>query len=109
MPERDGLTESSMNFDLENVRPFLARLQPHIESGFADADVDTLAEFVATTTVEQGRETTLTIVVNGAETPLVVRVFMDDIDAPDLYFFTCAELAAKIDSEYDAMCEELGI
>jgi len=34
---------------------------------------------------------------------------MDDIDAPDLYFFTSAELAAKIDSEYEAMCEELGI
>ena len=109
MSDRAALIESSMNFDLENVRPFLVRLQPHIESGFTDADVGRLADFVAETPVEQERETTLTVVANGSETPLVFRVFMDDIDAPDLYFFTSAELAAKIDSEYEAMCEELGI
>jgi hypothetical protein len=34
------LQESSGNFDLENVRPFLERIKPLIESGFADAEIN---------------------------------------------------------------------
>ena len=109
MTDRASLTEASMNFDLENVQPFLARIAKHIESGFTDAEIKTVAEFVANTDVEDEREMTLSVVANGQSTPLVIRTFMDDIDAPDLYFFTSADLAAKITSEYHALCEELGI
>lgn len=109
MGDRDSLTEASMNFDFENVQPFLARMAKHIESGFTDAEVKTVAEFIAKTEVESERELTLTVVVDGQTTPLVIRVFMDDIDAPDIYFFTSADLAATIDSEFESFCEELGI
>ena len=108
MTDRASLTEASMNFDLENVQPFLARIAKHIESGFTDAEIKTVAEFVANTDVEDEREMTLSVVADGQSTPLVIRAFMDDIDAPDLYFFTSADLAAKITSEYHALCEELG-
>lgn len=45
-----------MNFDLENVRPFLERIRPHIESDFADAQIDELVAFIEATPVEQERE-----------------------------------------------------
>ncbi|TWU50708.1 hypothetical protein Poly51_40010 [Rubripirellula tenax] len=109
MTDPAGLTESSMNFDLENVQPFLLRIAKHIESGFTDAEIKTVAEFVANTDVEDEREMTLSVVADGQSTPLVIRAFMDDIDAPDLYFFTSANLAAKIDAEFESFCEELGI
>ncbi|GAB5407281.1 MAG: hypothetical protein Aurels2KO_55120 [Aureliella sp.] len=107
--DRASLTEASMNFDLENVQPFLARIAKHIESGFSDTEIKTVAEFVGNTEVEDEHEMTLSVVADGQSTPLVIRVFMDDIDAPDLYFFTSADLASEITSEYDGMCEELGI
>ena len=109
MTDHAGLTEASMNFDLENVQPFLVRIAQHIDTGFTDAEIKTVAEFVANTEVEDERETNLSVVVGGQTTPLIIRAFMDDINAPDLYFFTSADLAAKIDSEYETFCEELGI
>ena len=33
------LEETSMNFDSENIRPFLERLKPLVESGFSDSDI----------------------------------------------------------------------
>lgn len=98
-----------MNFDLENVRAFLNRLRSHITAGFDDAEISRVAEFVANTPVESERETILEVVANGVSSPLVVRVFMDDVDAPDLYFFTSPELGAKIDDEFEVFCGELGI
>lgn len=109
MTDFANLTEASMNFDLENVQPFLVRMAKHIESGFTGTEIRAIAEFVADTGVQDEREITLSVVVDGHSTPLVIRAFMDDIDAPDLYFFTTADLAAKIDSEFEAFCEELGI
>ena len=59
--------------------------------------------------MEHEREMRLEVAHGGSPTPLVVRVFMGDIDAPDLYFFTFAGLAEKISNECDAFCEELGL
>ena len=35
----EELEESSTNFDMENVRPFLLRISPLIESGFGEAQI----------------------------------------------------------------------
>jgi hypothetical protein len=105
----ENLIEVSMNLDLEIVRPFLERIRPHIDSGFADSQIDELVGFIEATPVEHEREMRLEVADGGSPTPLVVRVFMDDIDAPDLYFFTSAGLAEKIRNERDAFCEELGL
>ena len=106
---RKNLTEASMNFDLVNVRPFLERIRPHIRSGFGDVQIDDLVEFIESTPVEDEREMQFAVVYRDSPTPLVVVVFMDDVDSPDLYFFTSAELAEKISNECDAFSEELEI
>jgi hypothetical protein len=36
----DELQESSTNFDRENVRPFLQRISPLLDSGFGEAQID---------------------------------------------------------------------
>lgn len=105
----NGLFETSMNFDLHNVRSFLARIAGLVSSGFSQSDIDKVATFVESTPADQQRDMRLEVSHDGSTTPLVVRVFMDDIDAPDLYFFTSQSLAKKIDDEYDVFCEESGI
>lgn len=39
---------------------------------------------------------------NGQPTRFVVAAYKDDSDAPDLYFFTTPDVAAKIDKEFAA-------
>lgn len=103
------LEESSMNFDMENVRPFLQRIAPFIDSGFGAPEIDLVEKMVNATDHDQEGELSFQITHAGAPHRFVVRVFMDDIDAPDLYFFGPKALAERIDDEMDTFCEELGI
>ena len=102
-----GPYESSMNFDMEHVRPFLERLRDRQAIGF---DVDALARFTEETEVQDERKTATSANFEGRQVPLRFSVFMDDIDAPDLYFF-CDEKALidRIDAEWEDFTEELGI
>lgn len=105
----DDLIESSMNFDLENVRPFLQRIVPHIVAGFGPAEVDRVVSLVES--MEHNDEQTLEFEIEdvGQRSVFRVGIFMDDIDAPDMYFFGPAGLAERIDAEMESFCEELGI
>ena len=99
--------EASMNFDTAQVRPFLARLKAKL---LPDLDVDKLARFISATQVEQERATRITVHIDGRAEAIEVRVFMDDIDAPDLAFRTASpELAEAIDRQMEAFAEEQGI
>ena len=106
-PASAGEYEASMNFDLETVRPFLHRLQDRRRLVF---DVDRLARFAEETSVENERETAVPVSFEGRGSTLRYSVFMDDIDAPDLYFFSSDKgLIDAIDAEYTEFTEELGI
>ena len=102
------LTEASMNFDLDAVGPFLAGLTTLVE-GFGDAEVRQLSEDIAGIPVESERSWDFMVRYQGVEVPLRVRAFMDDIDAPDLYFFTSPELAGAIQRELSIYAESLGM
>ena len=99
--------ESSMNFDLENVRPFLQRLHERRGIGL---DVDALVRFAEETPVEEERGMQRGCTFEGRTIPLRFSVFMDDVDAPDLYFYAPDKaLIDTIDAEFGAFCEELGL
>jgi hypothetical protein len=97
-----------MNFDLDGVGPFLSRLTTMIE-GFGDAEVRQLSQDIAAIPIESERSWDFMVQYQGAEVPLRVRAFMDDIDAPDLYFFTSPELAGAIQRELLAFAELQGM
>jgi hypothetical protein len=97
-----------MNFDLDGVGPFLSRLTTLVE-GFGDGEVRQLSEGIAAIPVESERTWDFMVRYQGAEVPLQVRAFMDDIDAPDLYFFSSPELAGAIQRELTAYAESLGM
>jgi hypothetical protein len=102
------LSETSMNFDSELVEPFLERVST-IVSGFGGTQIAKVTELIDELDVDEEEELRFEVEHGGRATPLRIRVFMDDADAPDLYFFTSPELAAEIEELYESFCEEHGI
>jgi hypothetical protein len=108
-PPQEELQEFSTNFDSEMVRPFLERIQPFIESGFGSAQIEQVCQVVATLPHDQ--ECTLEFQIRhaGRDARFKVHIFMDDIDAPDIYFFSPSALKQQIESEFQRFAGERGI
>ncbi len=103
------LQEFSTNFDSKMVRPFLERIQPFIESGFGSAQIEQVCQVVAALPHDQERILEFQIRYAGEDAKFEVHIFMDDIDAPDIYFFASAPLREQIESEFHRFAEERGI
>lgn len=96
-----------MNFDLENVEPFLTRINNRLN---LNLPIDKLVWMTHETTIENEQSMTVQVTFENSKIQLEYRVFMDDIDAPDLYFFTPSKnLAESIEAELEAFSDELGI
>jgi len=86
--------EASMNFDLENVRPFLTELDAKFKFGL---NINEMVAFAESVDVEDEKSLAVDISYEGQAFKMIFTVFMDDIEAPDLYFFLGqAELAEEI-------------
>lgn len=86
--------EASMNFDLGNVVPFLTDLDAKFKFGL---DVKELGIFSTAVPVEAEKSVVVDIFDSGRKSKMEFRVFMDDIDAPDLYmFFDSSKLSESV-------------
>ena len=103
------LEEASMNFDLENVRPFLERLKPLIESGFSDDEILRVQRMMESMKVDEEKEVEFPIQYRGSRSVLRIGIFMDDVDSPDVYFFTHPKLAEEIGVQMKKFADDLGI
>jgi hypothetical protein len=96
-----------MNFDLESLEPFLQRLAQKIE-GFSPVEIAAVMRGVSEMAVDEERDWNFTVQHAGSPVPLRVHIFLDDVDAPDLAFFTSAELASLIQEELVLFAQEQG-
>ncbi|WP_372170199.1 hypothetical protein [Xanthomonas axonopodis] len=94
-----------MNFDQEGIRPFLHELSSSIASNL---DADALTEAIATLPVEQTGNWEFSVNSDGQTERLVIVAFKDDIDAPDLSFYTSPGLAAKIQRQLESFAQVQG-
>jgi hypothetical protein len=108
-PLQEELQGFSTNFDSEMVRPFLERIQPFIESGFGSAQIEQVCQVVATLPHDQERTLEFQIRHTRKDAKFKVHIFMDDIDAPDIYFFSPSALMEQIKSEFQRFAKERGI
>ena len=108
-PQPAASSEASMNFDLENLAPFLERVSGLVETGFGEAEIADLTAEVSAMALDDERQWSFSVTHAGQPTALQVRVFMGDIDAPDVAFFTSDPLAEAIRQELTAFAEALGI
>ena len=112
-PEQ-SVFEASMNFDLENVKSFLVRINNQLD---LNLPIDDLIRMTRQTEIETEQSRTMQIVFAGSGTQLEYRVFMDDINAPDLAIFTPSQGLAEsiqyqktllpMSSEYDRLNKTL--
>ncbi|MCC4612987.1 hypothetical protein LL963_12920 [Xanthomonas campestris pv. esculenti] len=100
-----GLTEASMNFDQEGVGPFLHELSSSITS---NVDAGALTKAVDSLPVEQTGNWEFSVNSGGQTERLVVVAFKDDVDAPDLAFYTSPELTAKIQRQLESFAQAQG-
>ncbi|GAA4871063.1 hypothetical protein [Luteimonas vadosa] len=107
--DTSGLTEASMNLDQEHVRPLLTEISQLFSAGFTQDSAAKLADQVDGLWVGQSGNWEFSIIFNGQPARLVVAAYKDDTDAPDLYFFSSPDVAARIDKELVAFSEAHGI
>lgn len=101
------LHEASMNFDLEDLEPFVRAMADKLD-GFGSPDVDKVVAGVRSMAVDAEAEWRFSVRRDGRTVPLVVRVFLDDVDAPDLHLFSDAALAGELQADLMAFAERLG-
>ena len=97
-----------MNFDQEGVGPFLVELSQSFASGLDASQADTLAQSIHSLPVEQTGNWEYKVVANGKTERLVVVAFKDDVDAPDLAFYSSPELAARIQRQLASFAQAQG-
>ena len=102
------LSEASMSFDAELVAPFLDQLSAVVQD-FGPMQIAEVMRVVEELAVDDERELDFNVSYGGQSVPLTIRIFMDDVDAPDLYFHTTANLAAQINSLMEVFCEAHGL
>lgn len=91
-----------MNFDQEGVGPFLHQLSSSITSNL---DAGALEKAIDSLPVEQSSNWEFQVNSEGQTERLVVVAFKDDIEAPDLAFYTSPELAAKIQQQLESFAQ----
>lgn len=101
-------SETSMNFDARDVGPFLNRLAAHtrfaLPRDFADAIVTALPEL----SLDQTRRWRVDGDFDGTAMVLEIEVIMDDVNAPDISFFSSAQVIKEIDGQLEQFDESAG-
>ncbi|WP_126941582.1 hypothetical protein [Xanthomonas sp. BRIP62418] len=100
-----GLSEASMSFDQDGVGPFLHELSGSVSTNL---DADALKESIDALPVETVGNWEFSATLNGKRERLVVVAFKDDVDAPDLAFYTSPELAAKVQQQLESFAQAQG-
>ena len=107
--DTSGLTEASMNLDQEHVGPLLTDISKIFSAGFTQDSAAKLTDQVDGLWVGQSGNWEFSVTFNGQPARLVIAAYKDDTDAPDLYFFTSPDVAARINEELTAFSEAHGI
>ena len=91
--------ETSTNFDYDDVQPFLQRIAPLMDSGFGNAEIATLMKKMQKLRPDQSCQMVFPVKFKGTIAPFRIRVFMDDVDAPDISFYGPVRLTQQIDQQ----------
>jgi hypothetical protein len=101
VPQPGRWEECSTNLELDLLPSFLELIVPLIDSGFGAREAQEVVDLAKSMSVDEERSLKFPIVVGGRKTLLVVRLFMDDVAAPDIYLTTEPSLCARISAALD--------
>lgn len=98
-----GTAETSMNFDLEDVLPFLESLHVLGDIYTPIGALAFKAELIADIPVGETRSYEVVGGSRGEMHLLTIEAFMDDIDAPDLRFIGTPKMIEQIDTKLQTL------
>lgn len=104
--ELKGGAEASANFDTSEVSRFLKRLSKFVKSGFSSAQATRLSREMKKLKPEGSHQYVFPIRFEGSDALLGIRVFMDDVDAPDLYIYGPLKFVRMVDKELEKLDPE---
>ncbi|MEM6453527.1 MAG: hypothetical protein AAF772_00395 [Acidobacteriota bacterium] len=97
----DGLIESSMNFDAEQIPAFLGKVFKQLQN--VDRRVASeVRDVLLTMEIDEERAFTFEVTLNDRLSSVYLRLFMDDEDAADLALYAEPDIAAIIDQVMEA-------
>jgi hypothetical protein len=91
--------DTSTNFDLDEVQPFLKRLVKLIDAGFGSREITGVMKKIRKLEPEKRLQMVFPITFRDALCPFYLGVFMDDVEAPDICFSGPVEFVRLIDDE----------
>jgi hypothetical protein len=105
-PKTQG-REASMNFDLTDLEPFFQRIAKQLH-GFSPDNIRTVV--TEASSLKVGGEQTWTFQVRhrGNPTEIRIRILMDDVNSPIVYFLTSEEFASVLRQEMETFAKERG-
>lgn len=95
-----GLSEASTNFNLDQVPAFLAELATIVEE-FGLSEVERVESKLLVMEPDEEECFDFQVRYGGEEIPLQIRIYMSDVNAPEVAFFTSSKLAKAIDKLLD--------
>ena len=103
------LEEASTSFDLQDLQPFLERVARLLDAGFTDREILEIKRLAEVMALDAEETLEFPVKYRGRTIPLRITIFMDDLAAPDVYFFTDPGLAQEINREMQQFAEEQGV
>jgi hypothetical protein len=91
--------DTSTNFGIDEVRPFLDRLVKFIDAGFGAGEIASVMAKIQKLEVHERSQMVFSITLQGVVSPFYLGVFMDDVEAPDICFSGPADFVKHIDDE----------
>jgi hypothetical protein len=95
--------------NVDDVKGFLQRVARHVDAGFGGAEIGRVTALLDAMQHDEERELSFSIRFDGDDSVFRIRVFMDDIDAPDICFLAPPSLTASIRDEFERYTRELGL
>ena len=92
-------SNASTNLDARDLPKLLASIQPLIEKGFGQPEVEALQSLYSSIAVKSYGARTFKISYRGEETTMRVELKKDDVDEVDIWFITRPELVKEIQAK----------
>lgn len=101
--------EYSANFDTDTLETLIQRVSAKWPSIVTPQRTQDFMAFVRSLAHDDEKPFSFTAEHEGVNHEIMFTVFMDDIDAPDVYFYAFPALIESIQTEHTKLSEELGI
>jgi hypothetical protein len=98
----------SANFDQELFTTLMERVSAQWPEILTPARVKEMTDFCLSLRHNEEKPLSFSVQHAGVTTSFGIRAFMDDIQFPDVEFFSFPEIIQSIKEEHERVCEELG-